>query len=207
MDTHMTIKMAKKVSAFLKNNEVQMVNLMGGEIFCNPHWKKILDLIIPSVPLVRIVSNGDWIEGCPEFAEYLTKFKNCYVSISKDEWHNMKNVDKALKVLKENNILFNTPKHEEKEENLVPVGRAELSGFGFYGTFGCYCHNPEKQYSFLIDEKGDIFKCGFGIWNYDSIDTYVDGGFTTRFKEFNKVFYGVFIPSCSSCIRSCNNFK
>jgi len=201
LDTHMTIKTAKNVSKFLKNNEVQMVNLMGGEIFCNPNWKKILDLIIPSVPLVRIVSNGDWVKGCPDFAKYITKFNNCYVSISQDQWHDLKNVKKAIKVLKENNILFNTPKTEESEFNLVPIGRAEFS-FGFYNMFGCFCHNPEKQYSFLIDEIGEIFKCGFGVWNYASVDEYVDGGFPKRFKEFNKIFYNTFISNCSSCIRS-----
>ena len=131
----MTIKMAKKVSKFLKNNEVHSVNLMGGEIFCNPHWKKILDLIIPTVTLVRIVSNGDWVTGCPDFAKYLTKFDNCYVSISKDQWHDNKNVDKAIEVLKENNILFNTPKKEDEEFNLVPIGRAQFS-FGLFSMFG-----------------------------------------------------------------------
>ena len=197
----MTVKMAKKVSKFLKNNEVHDVNLMGGEIFCNPYWKKILDLIVPSVEMVRIVSNGDWVTGCPDFAKYLTKFDNCYVSISKDQWHNNKNTDKAIGVLKENNILFNTPKKEDEEFNLVPIGRSQF-GFGLFSMFGCYCHNPEKMYSFLIDEVGEIFKCGFGVWNYASVDEYEDGGFPERFKEVNKKFYDVFIPSCSSCINS-----
>lgn len=39
-NTHMTIKMAKKIGRFLKNNEVYSVNLMGGEIFCNPKHEK-----------------------------------------------------------------------------------------------------------------------------------------------------------------------
>jgi len=202
-DTHMTVEMAEKTSRFLKNNEVFLINLMGGEIFCNPNWKEILDLLIPQVTITRIVSNGDWIEHEPEFAKYLTKFENCYVSISKDEWHTMKNVDEALKVLKKCDIPTSVPKHKEEEFNIVPVGRGELTAYGgFYSMFGCYCHNPENKYSFLIDEVGDIFKCGFGLWNYTDVEEYIDGGFSKRFKEFNTIFYDTFIPSCASCIRS-----
>jgi hypothetical protein len=196
----MTIETAKTVSQFLKNNEVHSINVMGGEIFCNPNWREILDLIIPQVKYVRIVSNGDWVVGEPSFGEYFTKFKNCYVSISKDQWHNMINVEKAIEILTDLNIPVTTPDSDEKEMNLVPIGRSQFS-MSLYSMMGCYCHNPEHQYSFLIDEIGDIFKCGFGVWNYADVDEYVDGGFPARFKEFNKKFYDVFIPSCKSCIR------
>ena len=74
----------------------------------------------------------------------------------------------------------------ESEFNLVPIGRAESSG-GLYSMFGCYCQNPKHHYSFLIDEVGKIYKCGFGVWNYADIDDYIDGGFAPRFKEFNKI--------------------
>lgn len=87
----------------------------------------------------------------------------------------MKNVDKALEILERNNIPTSVPNHKEEEFNMVPVGRAEFMTFGFYSMFGCYCHNPQHQYSFLIDEVGDIFKCGFGIWNYASVDEYING--------------------------------
>lgn len=110
MEGHMTVETAKKVALFLKNNEVHSVNLMGGEVFCNPNWKEILDLIIPEVSYARIVSNGDWVEHEPDFAKYLTKYENkCWVCISKDEWHTMKNVDKAIKILEKNGILYSTP--------------------------------------------------------------------------------------------------
>lgn len=197
----MTIKMAKKIGKFLKNNEVYSVNLMGGEIFCNPNWKKILNEIIPNVQYARIVSNGDWVEGEPTFAEYLRNFPNCWVCISKDQWHTMKNVDKAIEILEKCGIPISTPKEKEEEFNMVPIGRS-MFNMGLYSMFSCYCHNPEKQYTFLIDEKGDIFKCNFGVWNYASVDEYINGEFAPRFKEFNKIFYDVFIPSCSSCIRS-----
>ena len=65
--------------------------------------------------------------------------------------------------------------------------------------FGCYCQNPENMYSFLIDEKGNIFKCSFGVLCYANIDEYLEGGFRKKFKEVNSKFYSVFISSCQSC--------
>lgn len=66
---------------------------------------------------------------------------------------------------------------------------------------GCYCHNPANKYSFLIDEEGYIYKCPFGVWEYANVSDYLNGGFSVRFKEFNKKFYDIFIISCASCIR------
>jgi hypothetical protein len=200
-DTHMTVESAKKIAKFLIKNEVYQINLMGGEIFCNPNWREILDLLVPAVTCARVVSNGDWVVEEPSFAKHFTKYNNCYVVISKDMWHTNKNIVKADKLLRKNNILTRTSDLDESEFNLVPIGRAEGS-FGFYSMMGCYCQNPKNQYSFLIDEVGDIFKCGFGVWKYADVYEYIDGGFAERFKEFNKIFYGVFIPHCASCIRS-----
>ena len=70
--------------------------------------------------------------------------------------------------------------------------------------FHNFCSNPEDQYSFLIDEVGKIYKCGFGVWDYADINDYQDGGFAHRFKEFNKKFYDIFISNCSSCISGYN---
>lgn len=67
---------------------------------------------------------------------------------------------------------------------------------------GCYCHNPIRKYSFLIDEEGNIYKCPFGILRYAHIKDYVNGGFAQKFKEFNKRFYNIPIPSCSACFRT-----
>lgn len=197
-EVHMTVDMAKKISQFLKSNEVFVVNLMGGEIFCNPNWKEILDLIIPSVTIVRIVTNGDWAKEQPDFAKHLSKHKNCYVAISKDQWHTNKNIELAAKLLKKYKVLNKTSELNETEFGLVPVGRSEFE-MSLYSMFGCYCDNPEKQYSFLIDEQGVIYKCGFGTWDYAEVEKYLEGGFRERFKEFNKVFYGTFIPNCKRC--------
>ena len=62
------------------------------------------------------------------------------------------------------------------------------------------------MYSFLIDEDGNIYKCGFGVLKYANVSTYIEGGFKARFKDFNKRFYGVFISSCSSCINTIRMF-
>ena len=200
-ETHMSVETARIVADFLKSNEIIVVNLMGGEIFCNPDWREIIDLIIPAVKITRIVSNGDWVEHEKEFAEYVGKHKNCYVCISKDQWHTNKNIEKAQKLLVENDVICKISDLDESDFNLVPVGNAQFET-GLFSMFGCYCHNPEHQYSFLIDEGGVIYKCGFGVWDYANVNDYQNGGFAKRFKEFNKVFYDTFIPNCKSCHNS-----
>jgi len=202
-EVHMTIDTAKKVREFLIKNEIYSVNLMGGEIYCNPDWREILDLIIPVTNYARIVSNGDWAINEKEFAEYLSKFENCYVCLSKDKWHTNQNNDAAEQLLVQNNVICKQSDLNETEFGLVPVGRARFS-YGIYSAFNNYCSNPEEQYAFLIDEVGKIYKCGFGIWDYADINDYLEGGFARRFKEFNKKFYDVFISNCSSCIRGYN---
>ncbi len=202
-DTHMSIDTARIIAEFLISNEVHSVNLMGGEIFCNPDWKAILDLLIPAVKYARIVTNGDWSTEMPEFAEYLAKYDNLAVSISKDKWHTNKNIELANDLLVKNNVITKTSDLKETDDGLVPIGRS-MYGFGIYSMFGCYCHNPEHEYSFLIDENGKIYKCGFGVWDYANVHEYSSGGFPARFKEFNKVFYSTFIPSCSRCINAYN---
>ena len=42
---------------------------------------------------------------------------------------------------------------------------------------GCYCHNPVRKYAFLIDERGRIYKCSFGLWPYARVTDYLDGSF------------------------------
>jgi len=200
-DTHMTVDSAKKIAQFLIKNEIYSVNLMGGEIYCNPDWREILDIIIPTVRYARIVSNGDWAVDEKDFAKYISKHPNAYIVISKDQWHTNANIKKAEVLIKKSNIPTLTSDLKESDFSLVPIGRATYND-GLYSMFGCWCHNPEHQYSFLIDEAGSIFKCGFGVWDYAVVDDYLDGGFAARFKEFNKAFYGTFIPNCSRCINA-----
>lgn len=207
----MSVETSKKIGLFLKNNPIYNINLMGGEIYCHPQYQEILKNLIPNVTIARIVTNADWAEDHPEFAKFVSQFKNAYVSISKDKYHTNKNNDAAEALLKENDVICKIADLEEKGTDKtfgmmgnIPIGRSIYED-GFYSSFGCYCQNPEHQYSFMINEQGDIHKCGFEVWKYDNIDDYIDGGFSERFKYFNKVFYSTFIPNCASCIRSYNS--
>lgn len=204
----MSVEMSKQIGNFLKNNPIHYINLMGGEIYCHPQYQQILQNIVPYAQVVRIVSNGDWANDHPEFAKFVSKFPNVYVSISKDQYHTNKHIDKAKDLLEKQNVICKISDIEEKGQDStfgmhgnVPIGRSYLD-YGFYSTFGCYCHNPEHMYSFFVDELGKIYKCGFGVWNYDDIFDFLDGGFASRFQEFNKKFYSIFIPHCASCIRA-----
>jgi hypothetical protein len=200
----MSVEMAKNIAKFIRHNPITRLNLMGGEIFCNPNYKEILSELIPTVDIVRIVSNSDWAEHDESFAQFLSQFKNVYIALSNDIYHTNKNVKKAEELLKRYDII--TKKDEEgivNPNSVVPIGKSRF-GDNIYSFLACYCHNPEHQYSFLIDEKGKIYKCVFGVWDYADVNDFLEGGFTERFKEFNKVFYKTFIPNCASCIRGYN---
>jgi hypothetical protein len=202
----MSVATAESVSRFLVANEIQVATIMGGEFFCNPDWKSIFDLIIPKLLYVRIVSNSDWVVD-PTVVPFLKKFPNIKLSLSFDKWHTNENVEQAAAMCKEAGIEHNIETEAEAStESIVPVGRGDMS-FGFFSMFGCYCQRPDKKYSFLIDETGAVFKCGFGMWEYATVQEYEGGGFAARFKEFNKEFYSVFIPNCATCSRSYRRTK
>jgi hypothetical protein len=201
----MSIETAKEIREFLKNNNIVSLNVMGGEFFCNPNWYEILSMFLEIGCDIRLVSNGDWgnnneIKNKIK-ALFIEYNRNFHISLSKDEYHTNQFIDEAIKFLNEIEIKYNVGETSEDGDNgLVPIGRS-IGECGFYGTLGCYCHNPKYMYSFLIDEDGNIFKCSFGSWKYANIKEYKDGGFAKRFKEFNKAFYKCFISSCASCIR------
>ena len=203
----MTIEQSEKTAKFLKSNEIRTVNLMGGEFFCNPDWFKILSNIVSAVKFARIVTNGDWANNLAvktKLSTFISLFGDkVQFSISKDRWHTNKNVDAAADFFKDAGVHYNVANSDQTtKQSIVPVGRARGQYIsGIYDMMGCYCQNPENMYTFLIDEEGDIFKCGFGMLRYASIDDYLDGGFNKRFKEYNTKFYKQFIPSCGSCSR------
>ena len=178
---------------------------MGGEFYCNPHWYEILDMFLNIGCHIRLVSNGDWGND-DKIKKLLSQLNNNYpnnfhISLSYDSYHTNQFTDNAIDFLNNNNFKYNVGETSNVgEDGLIPIGRSECS-FGFYGLYGCYCDNPERQYSFLIDEIGKIYKCSFGVWSYATIQDYENGNFTKCFKEFNKKFYSCFITSCSSCIR------
>ena len=203
----MTVEMSEKIATFVKKNDIRLLNLMGGEFFCNPDWFEIFSNLVGATRKARIVTNGDWVKS-PKVKEKLLAFiekygKKVNFSISKDRWHTNENVEAAGEFFKDAGAKYNIATEEETtEHSIVPVGRSALGGGTYYSMFSCYCHSPKEMYSFLIDENGDIYKCSFGILQYANVEEYLDGGFDERFKEFNKVFYKCFISSC----RSCSNF-
>ena len=197
---------AKNIAIFLENNNVVSINLMGGEFFCNTEWFEIINIFINSVNYIRIVSNGDWynnIDVKEKILKLNEKYKSRFrISISNDSYHTNKYTTDVEKWLKDNNVDYNIGTEDDmKEEAIIPIGRGEMY-YSIYSSFSCYCHNPSKKYSFLIDEIGNIYKCGFGVWQYANIYQYLNGGFASRFKEFNKKFYDIFLPSCTACIRA-----
>ncbi len=194
----MSVSMAKNVKTFIDSNEhINFITIMGGEFHCNPDWKEILNILLPNQK-ARIVSNSDWVGGS-DIIKVLSQYPETYLSLSLDRWHTNENVDKAAEILEENGIKFNIATEKEgTDESVVPVGRGEYSN-SMYSIFSTYCSNPLRKYSFLIDERGKIYKCGFGVWNYANITDYQEGRFSEKFKEFNLRFYDCFISNCQRC--------
>lgn len=201
----MSVEQSKKTAQFLKNNDIEYINLMGGEFFCNPDWFEIISNLVSAVRYARIVTNGDWVNNMNvkvQLATLVSLFgKHIYFCISKDIWHTNKNVEAAKAYLEEIGATVKVATEDQTtKQSIVPVGRARGQYIsGLYDMMGCYCQNPENMYSFLIDEEGDIYKCSFGMLKYANIDNYLDGEFSKRFKYYNTEFYKQFIPSCGKC--------
>lgn len=205
----MSVSIAKQISTFLKNHQVRYINLMGGEIWLNPDWKEILHELIENVPLVRVVSNGDFIYGNPEFVPELAKYEDkIRLSISKDKWHKPLNVEKITQYLDNQPIIYNIAGDNQLSNlGIVPIGKAEFE-MSMFSMLQTYCSNPESSYSFLIDEVGDIFKCPFGIWKIGNISSFQEeSSFFPIFKEKFSLFRKVGVFTCSSCIRAHDRVK
>jgi len=200
-DDHMTVAVARDTAQFMKANEILAASIMGGEVFCNPDWREILPILLADLAYCRIVTNGDWVGT--DFLDVLAPFKRILnLSISKDRWHDNKNVEAAAAACDAGGFRYGvTSEAMDTTDMIVPVGRGDLYS-GFYSMMGAYCQNPVKKYSFMVDETGEIYKCGFGVWAYASVSEYLDGDFAPRFKSFNRTFYGCFVSSCASCVRS-----
>lgn len=199
----MTPEMAKKINQFSEANGVMVYNVMGGEFFCNPRWHEILDTFLGSeVLFVRLVSNGDWFNRrdvkellSDLFKRYQTKFK---LSISKDKFHkNSWSDSDLLGFLKMTGGKYDVGTMEEMA--VVPIGRAWL-GYSFYSMMAKYCDQPCNRYSFLIDEEGQIYKCGFGVLPYANISEFLEGGFREVFKNLSQKFHKQPILNCKQCI-------
>lgn len=201
----MTVETAEVIAKFLNANGILSLNVMGGEFFCNPDWHPIIAHFLSTGSVLRLVSNADWYNDDTvkdKLAMLNEENKGrLFLSLSYDRWHTNTGVEAAVKYLKSHNIPYTVEdKEQASEAGIVPIGRGE-SSCGIYSMLACYCHNPQNQYSFMIDEDGVIYKCPFGVLEYANVIDYVDGGFNAKFKDFNSKFYSIFIPSCTSCIR------
>ena len=199
----MTAEYSKNIAKFLDSNNIQLITLMGGEFFCNPEWADIFHNIIPNRKYVRLVSNGDWAKSkvsTNKIIKTLKEFPNLKVSISKDKWHTNKYVDKAESYLKEASIEYNVAQDGEMtDEAIVPIGNGEFH-YSMFSMFAQAC--SKNKYLFMIDEEGEIYKCGYGAWDYANVNEYIEGGFAKKFKEFNQKYYKVWFSNCRSCVRS-----
>lgn len=198
----MTIETATNIKAFMNTNNISIANIMGGEFYMNPQWFEVIS-ILAKENRSRIVSNGDWASSTKisNRVVSLLKENRITMSISNDKWHTNKNIETARHILNINNVKYNIADDTNKttNESIVPVGRSTYMYNGIYSMFGSYCRNPEHRYSFMIDEKGEIYKCSFGIWNYDNISEFVNGGFAERFKYVGEKFFNTWIANCQRC--------
>ena len=204
----MTPGMAKDVNQFCQVNGILRLNLMGGEIFCNPEWYEILQTLTAGMIITRIVTNGDLVKKNRGKLKLLSNShkEKIYFSISTDRFHTNNNVGEARECLESLGFVVQVnPDYDSKTTDWVaPVGRAFDNGLwsGFYGTFGNFCKSPDNQYSMLIDERGFVYRCGFGCMPFAEISDYLDGGFRERLKKFYQRFHKTFIPNCRSCYRA-----
>jgi hypothetical protein len=198
----MTVEVARDIQRFLDANDIWYVAIMGGEIFCHPQWEEIITILSKGREYVRIVTNGDWV-GTDFLDRLPAPIDRFTIAISRDKWHTNTNVVAAIKECKDKGFRCRVanPEEEDDDNTITPVGRGEFH-YGLYSSFACFCHNPEKHYTFLIDEEGKVYKCGFGTWDYATVQEYRDGGFAERFKEFNQIFYKLFISNCAACRRA-----
>jgi len=203
MADFMTVDMAKTIHAFLAANDIDRVNIMGGEFFCHPEWKAIIATLVDGMAIARLVTNGDWAASknlATSVTGFLKGLPQIHVSISNDKWHENAHVDAASTACEEAGIPCNV-EHPgtATDDTIVPVGRSAFE-FGFY-SMARYCANPKKTYGFLIDERGEICKCAMGILPYDDVENFVGGGFAARFKEMGTAFQKSFIMACADCAR------
>jgi hypothetical protein len=200
--------MARKVGRFCQVNNITHCEVIGGEFFCNPDWLSVITEATRGMRYVRLVTNGDWAGNKETAEQVISWLTNLGVDdpifalgISNDRWHTNRHVEEAARLLKEADLPYKLAgPGDMPDDGLVPIGRHKFE-YTFFSMMGCWCHEPERKYTMLIDEVGEIYKCQLGAWPYDNIENYQDGGWSARFKEFNSIFYGCWLSNCASCQR------
>jgi len=204
----MTPLVANKVHQFLRSNQITMINIMGGEFWLNPDWEFLITLLSQEISVVRMVTNGDFMGNTKAKARvrtYFTHHPTLVLSISKDQYHTNRFVSQATQFCVENHIPYTLETQNLTQDTIVPVGRGQLYS-GFYASLACYCYRePRCGECFMIDEIGGIYRCPFGIWDFDEIYSFLEGGFKARWEEFIRAFRLSHIMSCDQCNRVHNN--
>ena len=197
---------ARRIGEFLEANKITSINVMGGEFFCNQDWLHVL-IYLGHGRKMRLVTNGDWYPNQKvknDLLELASRTPGLNVAISYDKWHINKYTFHAKNYLDNEGIYYTTAEWNGSE-GVVPIGRAKFE-YGEYSTFSCYCEEPRRKYSIMIDEEGNIAKCVFGLYNFSHINDHIGGGFDHVFKKFGTQFYKVFRGNCVACQRMHKQF-
>ncbi len=201
----MKIKDAQDINLFCLNNGIFVISIMGGEFFCHPLWSQIIQILSNKMKFVRLVSNGDWASNkkiTEQLINIMYKHPNIKISLSFDKWHTNQFINTAISICEKKDLNFDIEcKSEGVENTIVPVGRAKYKSHFFSGV-AKYCSS--HRYTILIDERGTISYCPFGLWRYDCIQNFLNGGFSKRFKFVGETFRDAEIYSCNNCIRLFN---
>ena len=200
---HMTVETAETIAHFLKANDIFYANVMGGEFWMCEDWTRVLRALIEPLAIVRVVTSGDWAANqktSRSVVNFFQKHPACHMAITNDHWHTNKHVERAAAICKEAGIEHKI-QCDDSDDGIVPVGRGEWH-YGPLSMFACYCHKPEHMYAPLIDERGEVYRCGFGVWDYTNVSDHLDGDFHNRFKEYGLRFQKVFIGSCRRCAQA-----
>ena len=72
----MSLTTAKEISKFLANNNINQIQIMGGEFFLNPNWEMIITELSKKIRAVRLVSNGDWFKNSKTTKSIISFLKN-----------------------------------------------------------------------------------------------------------------------------------
>lgn len=201
LTTHMTVEMARDVATFLRANRITTyANIMGGEFWLCPDWESVLHELLTPLSVSRLVTNGDWAKRrgvTNKVVAFVTAHPQLYVSISKDRWHTNTYVKRAAEILHDAKVPYKL-QGDDDDNSIVPVGRGEFH-HGVYSFLQTWCSKPERMYEPFIDERGLIYRCGFGVWDYATVQKHLAGGFAACFKEFGLEFNKVFGTNCLRC--------
>lgn len=201
----MTVQTSKEINQFNQFNHILMINIMGGEFWCNPDYYKIICNLSQGMRRIRITTNGDWVikpaicKKLLKIAELLKSLPEFYLGISKDQYHNNKNVEKAVEFCQIHEIPY-IINDADIQEAIVPVGKGAWHET-FMSSISCCCKTNKYLYSFMVDERGVIFYCSYGIWGVDLVQNYLTESFGQRFIEVKKIFNSA-LHSCVDCYRS-----